>query len=112
MIYLTAMSSIHFQHNRAKKGHVDTFTINPKCVKLGELYGETNPVTFEWTDGLIASATRKFAKSVQSVPPGEDGRDSRPETSMTAVSEALTQVNTIEWVSHITMCHCQVDDVK
>ncbi|XP_071080158.1 dynein axonemal heavy chain 6-like [Haliotis cracherodii] len=83
----------NYTHNRAKKGHVDTFTINPKCVKLGELYGETNPVTFEWTDGLIASATRKFAKSVQSMPPGEDGRDSRPETSMTAVSEAPTQTS-------------------
>lgn len=31
-------------------------------MKLGELYGETDPNTFEWTDGLIASATRKFAK--------------------------------------------------
>ncbi|ESO83512.1 hypothetical protein LOTGIDRAFT_133247 [Lottia gigantea] len=46
------------------KGHVETFTLNPKCVKLGELYGETNPVTFEWTDGLIASATRKFYKDL------------------------------------------------
>ena len=38
------------------------FNINPKCVKMGELYGETNPNTLEWTDGLLASAVRKFAK--------------------------------------------------
>ena len=49
--------------NRGKKGHVETFFINPKCVKLGELYGETDPNTFEWSDGLIALATRKFSRS-------------------------------------------------
>lgn len=53
-----------FQHNRHKKGHVETYNLNPKCVKLGELYGETDPNTFEWSDGLIATATRKFAKDL------------------------------------------------
>ncbi|KAK3576323.1 hypothetical protein CHS0354_039732 [Potamilus streckersoni] len=53
-----------YVHNRAKKGHVEVFTINPKCVKLGELYGATDPNTFEWTDGLIATATRKFTKEL------------------------------------------------
>ncbi|ELU16869.1 hypothetical protein CAPTEDRAFT_116652 [Capitella teleta] len=48
--------------NRHRKGAVNTFSLNPKCVKLGELYGETNPNTFEWTDGLIALAARQFAK--------------------------------------------------
>ena len=55
------------QHHKGKKGHVETFNINPKCVKLGELYGETDPNTFEWTDGLIATATRKFARESISV---------------------------------------------
>ena len=36
------------------------FNLNPKCVQLSELYGATDPTTFEWTDGLIAMATRKF----------------------------------------------------
>ena len=31
-------------------------------MKLGELYGQTDPLTFEWSDGLIASATRRFAR--------------------------------------------------
>ncbi|OWF46435.1 Dynein heavy chain 6, axonemal [Mizuhopecten yessoensis] len=66
-----------FQHNRAKKGHVEVFTINPKCVKLGELYGETDPNTFEWTDGLIATATRKFARENMQIP----GDESRPVTA-------------------------------
>lgn len=60
------------QHGRTKKGHVETFAINPKCVKLGELYGETNPNTFEWTDGLIAMATRRFARELSAITSQED----------------------------------------
>uniref|UniRef100_A0A8C3TFB6 Dynein axonemal heavy chain 14 n=1 Tax=Chelydra serpentina TaxID=8475 RepID=A0A8C3TFB6_CHESE len=44
------------------KGKVDTFVINPKCVSVGELYGQTDPNTMEWSDGLLASAVRTFAK--------------------------------------------------
>ena len=68
----------HLQ-NRTKKGHVETYTINPKCVSMGELYGETDPNTFEWTDGLIATATRRFARETPAASPGEES--SRPATS-------------------------------
>lgn len=47
-----------------KKGHVESCVINPKCCKLGELYGESDPNTFEWSDGLIASTVRRFAKEL------------------------------------------------
>jgi len=30
---------------------VHTFVFNPKCIKMGELYGEYNLMTNEWTDG-------------------------------------------------------------
>ncbi|XP_071789676.1 dynein axonemal heavy chain 6-like isoform X2 [Asterias amurensis] len=50
-----------------KKGRVDTYSINPKCVKMGELYGQTNPNTLEWTDGLLASAVRRFAKEAAEI---------------------------------------------
>ncbi|CAG5136729.1 unnamed protein product, partial [Candidula unifasciata] len=55
-----------FYASRTRKGHVETFVINPKCVTLGELYGETDPNTFEWSDGLIANATRKFSRNLTS----------------------------------------------
>ena len=29
------------QQHRHKKGQVETVTLNPKCVTMGELYGET-----------------------------------------------------------------------
>ncbi len=48
-------------------GHVDTCTINPKCVSVRELYGESNPDTFEWSDGLIAMTTRRFASDAPAV---------------------------------------------
>ena len=32
---------------------------NPKCVSLGELYGEHNELTHEWHDGLASHLIRK-----------------------------------------------------
>lgn len=58
-----ASSSAATAAAEARKMRVDAFVINPKCVRLGELYGETDVNTFEWSDGLIASATRKFAQA-------------------------------------------------
>ncbi|KAK3092231.1 hypothetical protein FSP39_000084 [Pinctada imbricata] len=51
-------------HGARKKGHVEVFSINPKCVELSELFGDIDPNTREWSDGLIAKATRKFSKDV------------------------------------------------
>jgi dynein heavy chain, axonemal len=36
--------------------HLHTF--NPKCIKMGELYGEYNLLTNEWTDGLGSTLIR------------------------------------------------------
>jgi dynein heavy chain len=30
--------------------------LNPKAIRMGELYGEYNPLTNEWADGLVSSA--------------------------------------------------------
>ncbi|KAJ3216110.1 Dynein heavy chain 6, axonemal [Dinochytrium kinnereticum] len=37
---------------------VKTWVLNPKCVAMTELYGEFNPATMEWKDGLIGSIFR------------------------------------------------------
>lgn len=34
------------------------YTFNPKCVSMGELFGEYNPLTSEWKDGLASSHIR------------------------------------------------------
>lgn len=33
--------------------------LNPKCIRMGELYGEFNAMTQEWTDGLASTIMRK-----------------------------------------------------
>ncbi len=36
----------------------NSYTFNPKCVKMGELYGEYNQLTNEWKDGLASTIIR------------------------------------------------------
>lgn len=61
------------------------FQVNPKCVTLGELYGEIDSNTLEWHDGLIGSATRKFS-SDPTLLKTEDGTSTRPVSRLTALS--------------------------
>ncbi|XP_050519336.1 dynein axonemal heavy chain 6 [Diabrotica virgifera virgifera] len=37
---------------------VRTYTMNPKAITAGELYGEINPFTLEWKDGLMGITMR------------------------------------------------------
>ncbi|XP_066570029.1 dynein axonemal heavy chain 6 [Amia ocellicauda] len=48
----------------AKRIQVESITINPKCITLGELYGQVDPHTLEWSDGLLASTIRAFSKEL------------------------------------------------
>jgi dynein heavy chain, axonemal len=40
---------------------VDMTVINPKCISMGELYGEVNPLTQDWKEGLASSLMRNAA---------------------------------------------------
>lgn len=42
--------------------------LNPKSISMGELYGEENVDTKEWTDGLASKIIRKFAKEDDTQP--------------------------------------------
>ncbi|KAJ3172703.1 Dynein heavy chain 2, axonemal, partial [Geranomyces variabilis] len=44
--------------NPDKYNVVRTFPLNPKALSLGELYGENNISTNEWTDGVLSSIMR------------------------------------------------------
>lgn len=38
---------------------VKMYSLNPKSITMGELYGEVNNITLEWHDGLMAFIVRK-----------------------------------------------------
>ena len=50
-----------------KSVHVDT--LNPKAVTMGELYGETNILTNEWTEGLVSKLVKDAVAALEGEKP-------------------------------------------
>lgn len=66
-ILASTMSTLSKQSTNPQFQEVNFEILNPKAITMGELYGEVNPVTQEWKDGLASTIMRRAVEDESEV---------------------------------------------
>lgn len=84
---------------KVRRGSVNVTTLNPKCVTVGELYGEINSTTMEWKDGLLSHVYRKYAKESRGMIRGARRKQSNAPAPNTPNTARLSRTSSAKSIS-------------